>query len=173
MEKKQSKKKKTSKATSAAEFDIPLALLRIRLLDSKCEQASIGAKPLSKFTVNASCETAEPIVEGDSWIVSYRVGSEILCSADPQDGEVGSHLSAVCRYELQFIMSRQPSMAELKKAANIAMHCGWPYVRSFISTILKEMGQVSIILPLLAIDEKHGPKFFTPASNATLQSVSE
>jgi len=173
MAKKQSKKRMTSKAATRTQLDLSLKLHVIRLFDSKSEQAILAARPLSKFTLNASCEAAEPTNQGEAYILSYRVGSEILWASNPEDSGEGSRVTAACRYEVQFMVDRQPSTKEVEEVANVAMNCCWPYMRAFISVLLKEMGQPPIILPLLKIDPKHGVQFLTPTSGGVSRPKSE
>ena len=166
--------KKKSTKSKAAERDaasLRLTLQTVRLLDCKSEQTMAANRPLSNMSVRVTSETGEPRELNEAVLLCYRVASETQLRSDPTENEPGSNLLAVCRYEIQFLMACQPTTEENQLIEQMAVNICWPYVRSFISTIIKEMAQIPIVLPLLRVDPQKGIEFLPVINASSAQQV--
>ena len=142
-----SKKKVAKKAVGCN-----VSMHSIRLFDSEASQTLAMGNKLTKMTINATCELAEPVLGNTKCQIRALVGSRLLWVSEKEET---TRVIANCRYEVLFVADGIPEKEESENIRDMAIRICWPYNRSFLTTVVTQMGLPGVLLPLVLIDDKH------------------
>ena len=149
------KKRSAARSTQAVSRN-DVSLKTIRLFDTDASQKISDLHALTTLNVNATCEVSSPVQNGTQYEIGILVGSVLTWTSVKADASV---VTAKCRYEALFMAGHVLSTQETNTLRDMAIRICWPYNRSFLLTVVTQMGLPGVVLPLLLVDENHQMQF--------------
>lgn len=153
------KKRQPTKATAKKPDIIEMSLVFVRLLSSNSSMTIVGKNFPSNATVEFSIEGSDPVPSAEHFMVSAKTSASVTLKDESQPETL---VEVRCQHETRLLVSHLPSKEELDAMIKSAAQVAWPYAREFIASLVSRMGGRGVLLPLLVIDPKVGPRLLAP-----------